>query len=95
MSARDDPEAMAAAAAAAAAAATHRSATDAFEVLAKTLALACESKTKGERERAKLIAEPVLKQYLAELDEMQAVLERMEEKSAARDAGGDVDAMET
>jgi L-asparaginase II len=70
---------------------TRHSATDAFEAVAKTLALACESKTKGERERAKLIAEPVLKQYLAELDEMQAILERMEDTGGSRDG----DPMET
>jgi hypothetical protein len=64
---------------------TSHSATEAFEAVAKTLALACESKTKGERERAKLIAEPVLKQYLAELDEMQAILERMEDTGGSRD----------
>ena len=70
---------------------TSHSATEAFEAVAKTLALACESKTKGERERAKLIAEPVLKQYLAELDEMQAILERMEDTGGSRDG----DPMET
>ena len=64
---------------------TSHSATEAFEAVAKTLALACESKTKGERERAKLIAEPVLKQYLAELDEMRAILERMEDAGGSRD----------
>ena len=64
---------------------TSHSATEAFEAVAKTLALACESKTKGERERAKLIAEPVLKQYLAELDEMRAILERMEDTGGSRD----------
>ena len=41
-----------------------------------TLALAAEARGPGERKRARALFESALKQYVAELDEMRAMVER-------------------
>ena len=51
-------------------------ATRAVDVVARTLALAAEARGPGERKRARALFESALKQYVAELDEMRAMVER-------------------
>ena len=50
--------------------------TRAVDVVARTLALAAEARGPGERKRARALFESALKQYVAELDEMRAMVER-------------------
>ncbi len=51
-------------------------ATRAVDVVTRTLALAAEARGPGERKRARALFESALKQYVAELDEMRAMVER-------------------
>ncbi|CAL55608.1 unnamed product [Ostreococcus tauri] len=67
-------------------------ATKSFDVLAKSLSLAAEARSAGERQRSNAILEGVLKQYVADLDEMRAKFERQRE---SLNDGGDGDAMDT
>jgi hypothetical protein len=55
----------------------------AFDVVARTLALAAEARGEGERKRANILLEGALKQYVSELDEMRAVCERLKERETA------------
>jgi hypothetical protein len=51
-----------------------------FDLLAKTLSVASEARSAGERQRAKVALTGILKQHLAELDEMRALCERVRER---------------
>jgi len=51
-----------------------------FDLLAKTLSVSSEARSAGERQRAKVALTGILKQHLAELDEMRALCERVRER---------------
>jgi hypothetical protein len=51
-----------------------------FDLLAKTLSVASEARSAGERQRAKVALTGILKQHVAELDEMRALCERVRER---------------
>jgi len=74
---------------------TSESASEAFDRVARAHALACEARTKGERERANAIAMRVTREYIASLDEQRATLERMKERLTKGEREGEGDAMET
>jgi hypothetical protein len=71
-------------------------ATRAFDVVARTLALAAEARGPAERKRSQALLEGAVKQYVAELDEMRAMCEREASLlGLEHDAGAGVDEMET
>ena len=71
-------------------------ATRAFDVVARTLALAAEARGPAERKRSQALLEGAVKQYVAELDEMRAMCEREASLLGLEDdAGAGVDEMET
>ena len=51
-----------------------------FDLLAKTLSVASEARSAGERQRAKAALTGILKQHVAELDETRALCERVRER---------------
>ncbi len=69
-------------------------ATRAVDVVARTLALAAEARGPGERKRARALFESALKQYVAELDEMRAMVERAGARLRLEEDAGK-DGMET
>ena len=73
---------------------TTYSTTEAFDVLARTLSIAGEARSAGERQRARDALSGVVKQHIAELDELRALCEQKKEEILSEKGKGE-DAMET